>query len=92
MNLDKQVQEYIQKLHEHGCAVNTTVVITAARGLTRIIISVCGGPATLSVSWSKSLLKRMNFIKRPVSTKGLVPSQDVEEVRKEVLIELMEAV
>ena len=53
---------------------------------------MCGGPATLSVSWAKSLLKRMNFTKRLVSTKGLVPSQDVEEVRKEFLSELMEAV
>ena len=91
-NLDEQVQEYVDKLHEHGSAVNTTVIIAAARSLTRIIISVCGGPATLSVSWAKSLLKRMNFIKRLVSTKGLVPSQDVEEVRKEFLSELMEAV
>ena len=95
-NLDEQVQEYILKLREHGCAVNTTVVIAAARGLTRIIeptcLSECGGPATLSVSWAKSLLKRMNFRKRHVSTKSLVPSQDVEEVRKEFLGELMEAV
>ena len=48
------MQEYILKLHEHGCAVNTTVVITAARGLGRIIdrtcLSECGGPATISVS------------------------------------------
>ena len=95
-NLDEQVQEYILKLREHGCAVNTTVVIAAARGLTRIIeptrLNECGGPATLSVSWAKSLLKRMNFTKRRVSTKSLVPSQDVEEVRKEFLSELMEAV
>ena len=53
---------------------------------------MCGGAATLSVSWAKSLLKRMNFTKWLVSTKGLVPSQDVEEVRKEFLSELMEAV
>ena len=64
-NLDEQVQEYILKLREHGCAVNTIVVIATARGLGRIInctcLSECGGPATLSVSWAKSLLKRMNF-------------------------------
>ena len=67
MNLDKQVQEYILKLREHGCAVNTTVVIAAARGLSRMIdrtrLSECGGPAKLSVSWAKSLLKRMNLQK-----------------------------
>ena len=30
-NLDKQVQEYILKLREHGCTVNMMVVIAAAR-------------------------------------------------------------
>lgn len=35
--LDEQVQEYILKLREHGCAVNTTVIIAAARGPGRII-------------------------------------------------------
>ena len=30
-NLDEQVQENILKLREHGCAVNKTVVIAAAR-------------------------------------------------------------
>ena len=49
---------------------------------------MCGGPATLSVSWAKSLLKCMNFTKR----QNLVPSQDVEEVCKEFLSKLMEAV
>ena len=53
---------------------------------------MCGGPANLSVSWAKSLLKRINFTKRLVSTKGLVPSHYVEEVRMEFLSELMEAV
>ena len=50
-NLDEQVQEYMLKLHEHGCAVNTTIV-AAARGLARVIepthLSEYGGPATLS--------------------------------------------
>ena len=93
-NLDEQVQEYILKLHEHGCAVNATVVITAAGGLTRVIeptrLSECGGPATLSVSWAKSLLKLINFTR--VSTKSLAPSLDVEEAQKEFLSKLMEAV
>lgn len=35
--LDEQAQEYILKLWEHGCAINTTVVIAAARGLGMII-------------------------------------------------------
>ena len=65
--LDEQAQEYILKLWEHGCAINTTVVIAAARGLGMIIdntrLNEGGGLATLSVPWAKSLLKRINFIR-----------------------------
>ena len=79
-------------MREHGCAVNTAVVIAATRGLTRVIqptrFSKCGGPTTLSVSWAKSLLKCMNFTKRRVSTKSLALSLDVEEARKEFLSNL----
>ena len=65
--VDEQAQEYILKLWEHGCAINTTVVIAAARGLGMIIdntrLNEGGGLATLSVPWAKSLLKRINFIR-----------------------------
>jgi len=59
--LDDQVQEYIMKLREYGCVVNTTIVVAAARGLATVIepsrLSERGGPATLSYPWAKSLLK-----------------------------------
>ena len=38
-----------------------------------------------------SLLKRLNFTKSCVSTKGLTPLQDLEEVLTEFLGELLEA-
>ena len=77
-NLDEQVQEYILKLREYGCVVNATLVIATTRGLGRIIDHTClsesGGPATLSVSWAKSLLKRMNFTKRHASIYKMLAS------------------
>ena len=81
--LDDQVQEYILKLWEYDCTIDTTVVILAARGLGRIIDHMClnegGGPDILCVPWTKSLLTRMNFKKRRVNTKSCAPSQDIEE-------------
>ena len=75
---DTQVQEYILKVQEYGCTVDTTVAIPAARGLGRIIdhmrLNEGGGPAILCVPWAKSLLKHMNFTKRQVSTKTCAPS------------------
>ena len=40
-NLDEQVQQgYTLKLCEHGCAVNTTVVIAAASTVLKYVLSV----------------------------------------------------
>ena len=51
-----------------------------------------GGPATLTIPWAKSLLKRMNFTKRRVSTKSTSPTQDLEEAKKTFLVEILETV
>ena len=54
------MQEYNLKLREYGCVINTTIVVTAARGLARITepsrFSERGGPVTLCVPWVKLLL------------------------------------
>ena len=75
----------IVKLHEYGYVINTTVVAAAAAtGLARITepspLSERGDPATLCVPWAKSVLKRMNFTKRRVSTKCGNPSENIEDV------------
>ena len=80
------MQEYILKSQEIAYPVNTEVVIAAARGLLQVMdpsrLAKNGGPATLSVAWVKSLLHRINFTKRRRSTKGGIPPDDLEEVRK----------
>lgn len=52
--LDNAVQEYILKLRERGCPINTHLVITAARGIAQAMdrtrLVEYGGPATLSTS------------------------------------------
>ena len=94
--LDDHVQGYILMLREQGCVVTTEIVIAAAKGLAKVIdrtrLEKYGGPATLSVSWAKSLLKRMNFTKRQASTKSTDPSRNIEDVKEEFLGELIQAV
>ena len=66
--LDEAVQQYILKLREHGCPINTVIVLAVARGIVKSMdrtrLEEYGGSTMLTVPWSKSLLKRMNFIKR----------------------------
>jgi len=54
---------YVLKLRKYGCLVDTHLVVAAVKGITGL---EAGGHATLTISWGKSLLKRMNFTKRSV--------------------------
>ena len=76
--LDVAVRDYILGLREVGCPVNTDVTIAAARGIVRVMeasrLASNSRPTTLSVSWAKSLLKRMDFRKwRDTMKSGVAP-------------------
>jgi len=95
-NLDVAVQEYGLKLREVGCPVNTDVTIAAAQGILQAMeasrLAKNGGPATLSVSWAKSLLKRMDFRKRRGTTKSGVTPEDLDSFKKTLFSEMVETV
>ena len=66
--LDNAVQEYILKLRKCGCPINTHLIIAATRGIAQAMdrtrLAEYGGPATMTNSLAKSLLKRVNFTYR----------------------------
>jgi len=94
--LDDAVQDYVSMLRDYGCPVNTTVVVAAARGVAKAIdrtrLAQYGGPATLTVDWAKSLLKRMNFTRRRATTKSSPQNDDLKEVKQDFLAEVLETV
>ena len=51
-----------------------------------------GGPATLSVAWSKSLLKRMDFTKKRGSTKVSGMPDDIKEAKQKFLSDIVETI
>ena len=58
----------------------------------RTRLAECGGPATLSAAWEKSLLHRMNFTKRRGSTKSRIAPNNLKEVKKSFVSEIVETV
>jgi len=60
--------------------------------LERTRLAKCGGPATLLILWAKSLLKRMNFTKRRITTKSNSPQDSFEDVKASFLSEIIETV
>ncbi|XP_062579389.1 uncharacterized protein LOC134241337 [Saccostrea cucullata] len=68
------IQAYIHQLRLKGSAVNSSVVIGAARGIishhNKSILAENGGHIELTTEWAKSLMKRMGLSTRR-ATKGV---------------------
>ena len=71
--LDKVVQQYIIKLREHGCLINTVIVLAIARGIVKSMertrLAEYGGPTTLTTPWAKSLLEDELYKKKSLYKK-----------------------
>ena len=71
-NLDGQIQMYLRRVRDGGGVVTARIAVAAARGI--LLSCDCsklaefGGHVTLNRFWAYSLLKRMNFVKRKVTT------------------------
>lgn len=70
--LDTKVQRYITVLRDNGAVINTQIVVAAGKGLVagtdKSLLSENGGSINITKDWAKSLLSRMNFVKRRGST------------------------
>ncbi|CAC5362591.1 unnamed protein product [Mytilus coruscus] len=88
--LDSKVQKYIDVLRDHGAVINTQIVIAAAKGITigtdKTLLVENGGSIEITKNWTKSLLLRMNFVKRRGSTACKNDKvENVDELKKEYL-------
>ena len=72
--IDRQVKEYLKYLREQGSAVNTVIAIATAEGVVRSVdanlLACNGGGIHLTKAWARSLLNRMDMVKRRVSSKA----------------------
>ena len=70
-DLDKAVQEYVEATRAAGGVVNTAIVMAAAVGMVSSCdvtkLSSHGGHVNITKTWVKSLLKRMDYVKRKSS-------------------------
>lgn len=74
--LDKAVQDYIEALRIAGGVVNSAIVVAAANGIVSAkdasLLVSRGGNISLNKNWAKSLLSRMQYVKRKCSNAGKV--------------------
>ena len=66
--LDNDVQKYVKALRKAGTPINTAVILAAVEGIItakdQALLDSNGGHIQLNKSWAKSLMARMNLVKR----------------------------
>ncbi|MCG8622397.1 MAG: hypothetical protein MJE68_10435 [Proteobacteria bacterium] len=95
-DLDRKVQLYLKKVREGGI-VSARIVMAAARGIIltcdRSILVEFGGYVELNTHWAYSLLRRMNFVQRKVTTaKSKYTIADFNRLKTELLEDVVATV
>ena len=71
-DIDFKVQVYLKKVREGGGVVSARIAMAAAKGIlltcNRSMLAEFGGPITLNRPWAYSLLQRMHYVQRKVTT------------------------
>jgi hypothetical protein len=84
-DFDARVQQYIRKLHEAGGVANSTIIIAAAKGIVKsdspTLLNEAGGSIEITSAWAKSLLVRMNFVRRKGTKATRKLPEDFENIR-----------
>lgn len=89
-HIDEMVQLYIRKVREGGGAISSIIVMAAARGILRKVnpsmLIENGGHVNFNRYWARSMLQRMNFVQRKVSTaKSKHTTVNFAEIKKQFL-------
>ena len=90
--MDTQVEVFLKQLRENGAVVNTAIVMATAEGIVRnhdsSLLASNGGSVVITKNWAKSLMTRMNFVKRWANTKIKVFSIDFEEHKSQFVYDV----
>ena len=87
--LDKQVQSYVRATRDGKGAVTTTVNVVLAAGKAIVqhhnksLSNENGGPINL-----RSLLERMNFVKRKATTAAKIEPSHFDELKEQYLLDI----
>lgn len=90
--LDKQVQCYIRATRDVGGTITTTVVLAAGEAIVqnsnKKLAYDNGGPIKLTKHWAKSLLSRMNFVKRKGTTSAKMEASQFDNLKEQFLLDI----
>ena len=91
--LDNEVKGYLRSLRDEGGMV--AVPVTMAIGMAivetnnRMLLAKNGGPIEISKNWARSLLYRMNFVKRKCVSTRKIAVTNFDEVKEQFLLDIL---
>ena len=90
--LDTEVKCYIQAVREGDGVIIKAITMTAATAIVRKSdrnpLAGNGGPITITSNWAKSLLGRMNFVRRRGSSTAKMTVTNFEAVKEQFLLDV----
>ena len=73
---------YVKHQRSSGSVVNTAIAMVAATGIVQFhdsnLLSINGGPISITKTWAKSLLSRKHFVKQCATKKPTTTATDFE--------------
>lgn len=94
--LDDRVKMFVKNLRAAGGVVNTTIVVAAARGIVRAenraLLVENGGHLDVSRDYARSLMRRMNLVKRKGTKTARKLPVDFENLKAEYLKKITKCV
>ena len=90
--LDTEVKRYIRAVREGGGVINTAITMAAATAIVRKadrnLLAENGRSITITSNWAKSLLYRMNFVKRRGSSTAKMTVMNFEAVKEQFVLDV----
>ena len=91
-DLDCQVKSYIRAIREKQGIFNTAITVACGEAIVRktdkTFLKENGGPIELTKVWAKSLLQRLNFVKRKAATSAKVEPSHFKELKEQFLLDV----
>ena len=82
----------MKHLHTNGAVINTTIVMATAEGIVQHhdvnLLAKHGGPIAITKPWARSLLTKMQFVKRRGNTKSKVNVPDFEQYKEQFVFDV----